>query len=412
MLNRSFHIKAHHYLSMAIAFCLPFGRLTPLFIVLLLVNWFFEGDLKNKFNYIFRNKWFWLFASLYFIHVAGLIFTDYMDQGLFDLEVKLSLLVFPIIFSTRPLIFEKINQVFRAFVAGGVLSALFLLGRATYYFFSSGENKFFYEAFSVLVHTSYVSMYFNFLMAWIIMGLLKRGSIRAPYSVSMSWLLLFFFTIVNVFLFSKMGMISMVLMFFCFGTYYVRLSRRYITGTVVFGLFLFGLFMASTKIPVIKSRVDYTVAAFTKDTIDITSNESSEVRMLVWSAANDIIGKHFFTGVGTGDTKPMLLRAYASRGMKGAFEHRLNAHNEFYQVFLTVGVIGFIILLACLLVPLVIAVKKRSLIYLIFLILIILNFIPESMLETQAGVMFYAFVNSMLFFSIKEGNKTESVINE
>ncbi|HEX8516807.1 MAG TPA: O-antigen ligase family protein [Bacteroidia bacterium] len=409
MFNKKFHIKAHEYLPMAIAFCLPFGRLTPVFIILLMLNFLIGGELKSKFAILAKSKCFWLFTSLYFIHIAGLAFTHYIDQGLFDLEVKLSLLVFPVIFAARPLSGENINRVFKAFVAGGVISSLFLLARAAYFFFSAGENRFFYEAFSVLVHTSYVSMYFNLLMAWIILGLLKRGTIRASYTLSVSWLLLFFFTVVNVLLFSKMGMISMMLMFFCFGAYYVVLSRRYVAGAAAALLFMSGLFIASVKVPIIKSRVDFAVAAFTKDTIDITSNESSEVRMLVWRAANDIISDHFFTGVGTGDTKPMLLRAYASKGMKGAFEHRLNAHNEFYQVFLTVGVFGFIILVACVLVPLVIALRKRFLIYLIFLILIILNFIPESMLETQAGVMFYAFVNSMLFFYVVKDNTGEKI---
>jgi hypothetical protein len=385
---------------MCIAFCLPFGRLTPVFIGLLVFNWFLEGDLKNKFKQIIRNKWCWLFTSFYFIHIAGIAFTHYIDLGLFDLEVKLSILVFPWIFATRPLPPDKINKAFSAFVAGGVLSSLFLLGRAAYFFFSSGENKFFYEAFSVLAHTSYVSMYFNFLMAWIILGLLKKGTIRASYNIVLSWLLLFFFSVIIVLLSSKMGVILMVLMFLGFGSYYVVRSGRYIIGAVAVICLAGGLFWVAKDVPVIHSRVQYAIAAFTKPKIDITSNESSEVRMLVWRVANELIEKNFFTGVGTGDAKPMLLRAYASKGMIGAFEHRLNAHNEFYQVFVAVGVFGFIILLGCLLLPLVLAFRRRFHLYLVFLLLLIFNFIPESMLETQAGVMFYAFINSMLFFSI------------
>lgn len=405
MINRELHIKAHQYLSMGIAFCLPFGRLTPVFIVLLMVNWLLEGDLKNKFGSIVRNKWCWLFISLYLIHVAGMAFTHYIDLGWFDLEVKLSLLVFPMIFSTRPLPAEKINKVFNAFVIGGILSSLFLLGRAIYFFFAAGENKFFYEAFSVLVHTSYVSMYFNFLMAWIILGLLKKGAIRASYSGMISWLLLLFFSVIIVLLSSKMGIILMVLMFLCFGFYYVIQSGRYIAGGVVVVCMAAALFFVATHVPVIQSRIHYAVAAFTKDKIDIKSNESSEVRMLIWSAANELIEQNFFTGVGTGDAKPMLLRSYASKGMQGAFEHRLNAHNEYYQVFVAVGVFGFLILVIGLFFPLLLAFRRRFLIYQVFLFLIILNFIPESMLETQAGVMFYAFVNSMLFFCMPGNSK-------
>ncbi|MCW3072813.1 MAG: hypothetical protein JWO44_2703 [Bacteroidetes bacterium] len=400
MLNKNIHTGAYYYFSMCIAFCLPFGRLTPVFIGLLVLNWLLEGDLKNKFRLILRNKWCWLFTSLYFIHIAGMAFTHYIDLGLFDLEVKLSILVFPWIFATRPLATEQINKVFNAFVAGGVVSSLFLLGRAAYFFFSAGENRFFYEAFSVLAHTSYISMYFNFLMAWIILGLLKKGTLRASYSVALSWGLLVFFSIIIILLSSKMGMILMVLMFLCFGSYYVLRSGRYIAGAVAVICLAGGLFFVAKNVPVIHSRVQYAIAAFTKPKIDITSNESSEVRMLVWGVANQLIKENFFTGVGTGDAKPMLLRAYASKGMKGAFEHRLNAHNEFYQVFVAVGLFGFLILLGCLIFPLILAFRGSCIMYLVFLLLVILNFIPESMLETQAGVMFYAFINAMLFFSI------------
>ena len=85
--------------------------------------------------------------------------------------------------------------------------------------------------------------------------------------------------------------------------------------------------------------------------------------------------------------------------MKGALEHKLNAHNEFYQVFISIGIIGFIIFVITLLAPLSLAFKINNFIYIIFLFIIVFNFLPESMLETQAGVMFYSFFNSLLCFS-------------
>ncbi len=89
---------------------------------------------------------------------------------------------------------------------------------------------------------------------------------------------------------------------------------------------------------------------------------------------------------------------YEKLGMKGALEHKLNAHNEFYQVFISLGLIGFIFLILSLILPLFFAIKTNNGIYILFLVIVILNFLPESMLETQAGVMFYAFFNSLLCF--------------
>jgi hypothetical protein len=52
-----------------------------------------------------------------------------------------------------------------------------------------------------------------------------------------------------------------------------------------------------------------------------------------------------------------------------------------------------------LLLPLQAARNEKKIILVFFVALIALNFLPESMLETQAGVMFYAFFNSILVFS-------------
>ena len=49
---KKIHTKAHYVLAILIAFSLPFGRLTPIFISLMLLNWLIEGDFKNKFKII------------------------------------------------------------------------------------------------------------------------------------------------------------------------------------------------------------------------------------------------------------------------------------------------------------------------------------------------------------------------
>jgi hypothetical protein len=45
------------------------------------------------------------------------------------------------------------------------------------------------------------------------------------------------------------------------------------------------------------------------------------------------------------------------------------------------------------------SIKQKSGIYVLFAILIILNFLVESMLQTQAGVIFYVFFISLFLLS-------------
>ena len=126
--------------------------------------------------------------------------------------------------------------------------------------------------------------------------------------------------------------------------------------------------------------------------------------MLIWSASNQVISENLLLGTGTGDAKDALLVEYANRGMTGALSHKLNAHNEYYQVFVSIGLIGFLLLLMCLFLPLYNGFTSSNWIYILFLLIIILNFVSESMLETQAGVLFYAFFNSLLCFNRNNDN--------
>jgi O-antigen ligase len=293
----------------------------------------------------------------------------------------------------------------------GILSSLVMFSKAVFVHFTSGENNFFYEAFSFLIHPSYLSMYFNFLIIWLLLGLLKKGEIRSYMKPGYNLAIILFLSFINVLLSSKMGLLSMAIIFLSFGVYYIILSKKYLIGGIAIVIFITGIVLSSIYIPAIEHRVSFAIAALTKKEISIKSDESSEVRMLIWKAANGIIAEHPIFGVGTGDAKDVLMNEYANKGMTGAIGHKLNAHNEFYQITITLGFIGIIVLLANLLIPFFVSIKFKHIIYVLFILLIMFNFFPESMLETQAGVMFYAFVNSMLCFC-SFGSDPEQFIKE
>lgn len=134
--------------------------------------------------------------------------------------------------------------------------------------------------------------------------------------------------------------------------------------------------------------------------IDNTTTESSKVRLLIWQTSAEIIKDNFLFGVGTGDVKDVLMSKYKEKGLTGAYKENLNAHNQFLQTFIALGLPGILLLLASFVFPFILAIKTRNYIYLAFLIIVFINFLTESMLETIAGVMFYAFFNSLLIVNI------------
>ena len=110
-------------------------------------------------------------------------------------------------------------------------------------------------------------------------------------------------------------------------------------------------------------------------------------------------------GDGIGDVNTVLLKQYAKQELTVLSEKELNPHNQLLQTLVALGLLGGITLILTLIAPLVLAIKKSHFLYSFFILLILINLLTESILERQAGVIFYAFFNALFFtayFSNKE----------
>lgn len=389
-----FHRKAHYFIAILIAFTLPFGKFTPLFIGLLLVNWIVEADFKTKFDNFIKNKLAVLFVSLYLIHVLGLIYTNNMASGLFDIQVKLSLLIFPLIFASRPLTKIELSKVFYAFTIGLVYASIYMISRAVSLYFIEHEVAFFYQEFSALLHTSYMSMYMNLSIVWLLITLFKSENEQTFSKISSS-LLILFFSFIIILLASKSGILTLALIFIGVLLYLILFRKNYFIGVLGIVFIASSLVLINRFAPAVANRMDSFLGAIHTES-NTETTESTSVRMLIWESSNQVIKNNFLFGVGTGDAKDALNAEYSKSNIANALNHNLNAHNEFYQIFICLGLIGFIILVLSLFYPFVYYSKTIDYLYVIFLLIITFNFLTESMLETQAGVMFYAFFNAIL----------------
>jgi O-antigen ligase len=132
---------------------------------------------------------------------------------------------------------------------------------------------------------------------------------------------------------------------------------------------------------------------------DNLKTESSASRLLVWECSLEIIQENFFFGVGTGDVKTELIKKYNEKQIVQALADKLNPHSQFLQTFIAIGFPGFILLIFTLISPAVYAFKKGNLLFLLFTGIFLFHILVESMLERQAGVVFYALFSVLLFFS-------------
>ena len=169
-------------------------------------------------------------------------------------------------------------------------------------------------------------------------------------------------------------------------------------GTVFLIILLVAFYGTINVFSVTAKRLSAAQGTINSEKIENNTSESTAERLLIWKSSLSIIKHNFLFGVGTGDVKDRLMAEYKKRYISNAYLHRLNAHNQYFQTFIAIGFFGFIILIVSLVFPAFVSIKNRNILYLLFLFLISFNFLFESMLERQAGVVFYAFFNSLMFY--------------
>lgn len=366
---------------------MPFGVMVGPLVILWFIASLFLFD-KEKFASGLKNKWFQLMFAFILMHALSGFLSDNIQEGLSSIEIKLSFLAFPYFFFLIGIKADIVKRMLVAFVSGCFFALLVCLFRATYIYFSSGENEFFYNLFSILIHAGYFSMYMLF-------GILLLVFAYPIWFGSDKWLkvIRYFFIVsflVGIFLCaSKMGYITAAFILFLlpFIKFKDRLNFKNVSISLI-SLFVVGVVLFKV-FPKPFERINNALTTVSSKKIDKTSGESTAVRLLIWNESIEIIKENFWIGVGTGDANDVLQARYKEKGLTGALEHNLNTHNQFFQTAIALGVLGTVILLILTLGVLIHSVYEKHFMLALFSTIVILNFLVESMLQTQSGNLFF-----------------------
>lgn len=382
------------------AFCLPLLKLiVPGLLGLVLIASFFQDHFSQlKQNFKKQKNILW-FSFIYLLYAVGLAWTEDQPAGWFDLEVKLSMLLVPIVLSYSFITHQTLIKILKAFIEGCLVACIICIFYACYrYYFTTDINYFFYGALSYFHHSSYFSMYLNFAILLLLADLLGYQRILTINKWSKFGIILFF-GIFILFISSKTAYVTLLLTII-FGLFaWIRKTKKIKMLFVMIGLLLIIPPTLYHSSDLIKSRVLEFINAFDEKQ-EAESLTGTTYRKIIWKESSHIITNNLITGVGTGDVKQKLKNRYEALNLNEAYEAGLNCHNQYLQTFMAIGIFGITTLLLMFFIPIYLSIKSRNFIYLSFLFLVMINFTTESMLETQSGVVFYAFMNSLLFLKL------------
>ncbi len=388
---RRMYQQMGYNLPLLIAFFLPFGINYAIFILVWAVCFFAFDNVKLGMQGVFTNKWSFVLLAFFLIHVLGYFFSTNKSGALNAIEIKLSFLAFPILIFASDYKDIQIKKILISFVSGCVLASFINLFRAFYLYFFEDFNAFFYTEFSYFMHPSYFAMYLIFSLL-IIMLFYPTWLINlSNLSVKIGFMSVIFLT--SIFLCSsKMGLITglLLLPLTLAIILYQHGYKKIIAGLIL--TLILSIAVAYKLFPTPFERIK-TALKVTSSTemIDKTDAESTAVRILIWKESVKLIKENFVFGATAGDANDKLVESYEREGLAGALRKKLNAHNQFLQTFIGTGLIGFILLFLMTVGALIYGVLKKNYILTLFSVLIIFNFLVESMLQAQAGFIFFVF---------------------
>lgn len=129
------------------------------------------------------------------------------------------------------------------------------------------------------------------------------------------------------------------------------------------------------------------------------NNLSVMMRLEFFKAAVSIIKNNFLIGVGTGDVDKAFKNMYVEMESKLEPKNQRRTHNQYLTIFVAFGFVGFVIFMVALLYPPVKLKRFADYRYLIFFIIAAMSMLTEDTMETQAGVTFFAFFNTLFLFA-------------
>lgn len=153
------------------------------------------------------------------------------------------------------------------------------------------------------------------------------------------------------------------------------------------------------KNPGIKTRIHKFLIGYKNYKVNGNPNGNSLIqRFEYWKASIQIIKKHFWTGVGTGDIRSEFDKYYDASNSKLEVKNRGISHNQYFNIMVSFGVFGLAWFLFVILYPLHIKSLRKDYYYIIFISIILLSMLSVDTIKNQAGISLFVFFNALFLF--------------
>ncbi len=357
-------------------------------------------DLKEKlWRYPFVNLPVLALIIFFLLHVVGLLYSENIKQGLFDLEKKISLIAIPLLASPmfNQFSFRKIHQLRIGIGLISLASSVgFLVFSGVKYYILNDKDAFYFENF-----IPYNYVYYSFYLSFTILCLIyELWNAKAKLFWRFAALILLpaytigILTIVS----SKMGIISFLVGYVVLLIFHIKNYKLVVAGFV--SILLISVLLISANMTTLErfANLKEKVEILKKDKYSYDEPFTGlTLRLTFWRLAVKHMAEDevYVFGTGTGDAQDYLNKIYAIHNLDAGGYKDFNPHNQWIQTFLQLGLMGVFLLIVIFILSGIRAIKNNNFILLLFLIITFCFMLSESILEVNKGIVFFS-----LFFTI------------
>ncbi len=410
-----------------------------------------------------RFKWVYIvFAATWLVYLIGMIYTENTHVGWIQVSKKLGFLIFPAVFLFSDMSYlnkDRIRVIFYCFATACLLFCLMNLYWTLYDGYVLGHNAGLITNNNLMriyyVHHTYMSMYALLALAFSSVEIIEVKDWRLKiYHIFISISMLVFVVLLD----SRAGIIclcvELLILLVWLGFIKKKLLMSVIFTVLISGgiapfavsrlnatiaklsdddnpdirmvemrcgmdvvenhlLFGVGTGDRSDEMEKAYERYRDTLVAEIKPARAIDEEEFVLCRDEMLSGIQrasragqwNVPNKRFYRFI---DNKPVEYECDTEsvRGMaveyiyvENAIKHDLNAHNQYIDTMISIGIVGLLLLVACFLIPAVIAVRLKvfDVVCFAFLVTIAINAMFESVFEMQMGIIFFCFFWQVFF---------------
>ncbi|HEX4957468.1 MAG TPA: O-antigen ligase family protein [Lacibacter sp.] len=373
--------------------------LNAMMCIAFVLFWVYESRLRFRFHH---KPLLFLSISFYVLTAVSFFYSKNQPEALRILQLKLPLLLFPLVFASGIEWSKKQIRLLLLFFSGSVaVFCLLTICNAALQALSARSVQALFGYTIIPLKYVYASVASLFCVFGVVIHLQELSYTRKFLSLHLLLIALFFTTVFM--LSNRMGIfLSCSIVLF----YLLKAVRSVWVKWLSVGVFVLVLISLYVWNQTFRNKMVAFTQMNSSQLIKLDEDASLgrtwdglQLRLAIWQCAAGLIQKHFWTGVGVGDVQDSLQQTYEER--KFYFASRFNtynAHNQFMEQWLMTGVAGSSLLALSLLIPLIQSIRSRRTLYSIFLVVFCLFCITESFLEISKGAVWFSFFNSIFAF--------------